>query len=268
MNLIINKTGNIVASIGRSFIKKLENLFYAAGFFCLLIKETFLIIGKKQLTGRLFTLQILFTGIDALGIVAVLSLSLGAAIIVQGLALLPMFGQGSLIYSILITVITKELGPILVAFIIIARSSTAIATELGNMVVSHEIEAYISTGINPVSYLVVPRFLGVTISLVILNIWFNIFGLFGSYFVTQLFSPIPLDDFFHNLFIILKPGDIFSSLIKCLVFGIIISSVATYNGFRVERSPTEIPGVVIKSVEQGFLLCIIANVIITLMYYT
>ena len=135
------------------------------------------------------------------------------------------------------------------------------------MVVSHEIEAYVSVGINPISYIVVPRFLGVTISMLILNIYFNIFGLIGSYFITQIVRPVHFLEYFRNLMSQLYGKDIAASLIKSFAFGMIISIVATYNGFRVQRSATEIPIYVIKSVGQGFVLCIIVNVIITLIYY-
>ena len=108
---------------------------------------------------------------------AFIALALGALIIVQGNSILPRFGQGKLLYTLLVIVITRELGPLLTAFIIIARSGTAIATELGNMVISHEIEAYVAVGINPIAYLVVPRFLGVTVSMVLLTVYFNFFGL-------------------------------------------------------------------------------------------
>ncbi|RKX78226.1 MAG: ABC transporter permease [Spirochaetes bacterium] len=257
----------MVAVLGRWLITKLKNLFYAAGFFYQVLKETLLFVKKKQVGFKVLIMQILFTGFEAVSIIAVISLSLGAVIIVQGLSLLPQFGQGKLIYSILITVITRELGPMLTAFIIIARSGTAIATELGNMVISHEVEAYVSIGINPVSYLVVPRFLGVTVSMLLLNIYFNIFGLIGSFFITQLIHPVPIGEYFSNLLQQLHADDIFSSILKSIIFGTIISTVATYNGFKVQRSSTEIPQYVIKSVGQGFSLCILANAVITLIYY-
>jgi phospholipid/cholesterol/gamma-HCH transport system permease protein len=212
-------------------------------------------------------MQILFTGVNALSVIALLSLSIGVVLIIQGVSLLPQFGQGNLIYVILIIVITRELGPILTAFIIIARSGTAIATEIGNMVISHEIEAYMSVGINPISYIVVPRFLGVTFSMLILNLYFNIFGLVGSYFISRFINPIPFIEYFQNLLTVLSTADIISSLVKSLIFGAIISFVATYNGFKVMRSSTEIPQVVIKAVGQGFVFCIIADAIITLIYY-
>ena len=257
----------MVTRIGRWFLQKVSDWAYAAGFFFLVIKEAVLFIRRRQVAFRVLVMQILFTGFEALAITGLIALALGAVIIVQGINLLPQFGQGQLIYTILITVITRELGPLLTAFIITARSGTAIATELGNMVISNEIEAYISVGINPISYLVVPRFLGVTISLLILNIYFNIFGLVGSYFLTQLVQPIQFVEYFGNLLGQIRLADITSSVVKSLVFGAIISTVATFNGFAVQQASTEIPQKVIKAVGQGFMLIIVADALITMIYY-
>jgi phospholipid/cholesterol/gamma-HCH transport system permease protein len=190
---------------------------------------------------------------------------MGAVIIIQGNSIFSQFGQSELLYSVLIIVITRELGPILTAFIIIARSGTAIATELGGMVVSHQVEAYVSIGINPISYLVVPRFLGMVIGMMILNIYFNFIGLFGAFFVSQLFNTIPFQVYFKNILAALQFSDIMSSLTKSFLFGTIISTVATYQGFNVKVSSTEIPQVVIKAVGQGIVLCLVADVIMMLM---
>ena len=74
-------------------------------------------------------------------------------------------------------------------------------------------------------------------------------------------------DYIRNLMHSLHGVDIIAFLVKSIVFGIIISSVATYQGFKVKNASYEIPVVVIKSVGQGFVLCFIANAIITLIYY-
>ncbi len=252
--------------IGKRVLESFHAFLYGMGFFASVLKETVVYITRRQ-SRRVLTFQILFTGVEALPVIAVLSLGLGAVIIIQGVSLLPQFGQGQLIYTILITVITRELGPILTAFIIAARSGTAISTELGNMVVSHEIEAYIATGINPISYLAVPRVLGVTFSLVVLNLYFNIFGLLGSYFVTALIRPIGFQEYFGNLLNALTIVDVGSSILKSVVFGVIISSVATYYGFQVEQASTEVPVMAIRSVGRGFVLLIVADAILTLVYY-
>lgn len=240
---------------------------YACGFTFRTLKASLPFFRRKQVGFKVLVMQLLFTGVEALPVISMIALSLGAVIIVYGVSLLPQFGQGALIYSILITVITRELGPLLCAFIIIARSGTAIATELGHMVVSHQIEAYTSVGVDPISYLVVPRFFGVVLSMVLLNIYFNIFGLIGSFFVTQFIEAIPARDYFFNLLSGIKRADIISSMIKSFVFGSIIALVATYNGFRVEQASTEVPQVVIRAVGTSFVLIIISDAIITLIYY-
>ena len=203
----------MVARLGSWFKTEVKNFLYASGFLLTLLRESILFIKRRQVGFRVLVMQILFTAVEALGIISLISLSLGAVIIIQGITILPKFGQGNLIYTILIIVITRELGPILTAFIIIARSGTAIATELGNMVVSHEIEAYLSVGINPFSYLLVPRFLGVILSMMLLTVYFNLFGLFGSYVVTQFVKPIQFLEYFRNLLSTMEVVDIISSRI-------------------------------------------------------
>jgi phospholipid/cholesterol/gamma-HCH transport system permease protein len=257
----------MVATLGRWANRKARDYAYALGFFFQALKETILFVRRKQVAFKVLILQILFTGVEALSIVSLIALSIGAVIIVEGGSILPRFGQTSLLYTILIVVITRELGPILTAFIIIARSGTAIATELGNMVVSHEIEAYISVGINPISYLVVPRILGVTISVMALTIYFNFFGLFGSFLVSQLIKPVPFLEYFQSLLRTIQLRDILSMVLKSFVFGVIISVVATFQGFKVSASVTEIPRAAIKAVGQGFVLCFLADALITLIYY-
>jgi phospholipid/cholesterol/gamma-HCH transport system permease protein len=257
----------MVAALGRWANRKARDFSYALGFLFQVISETVLFMRRKQVAFRVLVLQILFTGVEALSIVSLVALSIGAVIIVEGGTILPRFGQTNLLYSILIVVITRELGPILTAFIIIARSGTAIATELGNMVVSHEIEAYLSVGINPISYLVVPRVLGVTISMVALTVYFNIFGLVGSFLVSQLVNPVPFGEYFRELLATITPTDILSTLLKSFVFGVITSVVATFQGFKVSLSVTEIPRAAIKAVGQGFVLCFIANALITVISY-
>ena len=166
----------MVETLGRRIRQSFGQVSYAAGFQLFLFKETFNFLAKRRIGFRVLIMQILFTGVEALSIVSLLSLGIGAVIIIQG-AQLPDFLLGEQLYRILIIVIARELGPLLTAFVIIARSGSAITTELGNMVVSHEMEAYLSVGIHPVSQLGVPRVIGVALSMVLLTVYSNVFGL-------------------------------------------------------------------------------------------
>ena len=243
------------------------SIVYNLGFFGRLLKGVGYFARRGQAAYKILTMQILFTCVEALGIVIFLAVGIGAAVSIIGIPILSSISQDQLIYNLLITIITRELGPLLIAFVVIARSATAIATEIAGMVISHEVEAYISVGVDPIEYLAVPRFLGLVISLFMLNIFFNIFGLAGSFFVTQFFTPLPASIYFSNLLEILTLPDLVISIIKSIGFGMIIGLVAITRGFAVERASTEIPVAGLKSVGASFGWCISLNILLSAMYY-
>ena len=247
-----------------SFIK---TTFYNLGFFIRILKGVKVFISRGQAAYKILTMQILFTFVEALGIATLLAIGIGAAVTVIGIPVLASFSQDRLLYTLLITIITRELGPLLIAFIIIARSATAIATEIAGMVVSHEVEAYISVGVDPIEHLAVPRFLGVTISLFMMNIFFNVFGLVGSFLVAQFFTPLQASVYFGNLLAVLTLPDIIFSIIKSIGCGMLISMTAITHGLSVELSRTEIPVAGLKSVGSAFGACIILNLFLSAIYY-
>jgi len=242
-------------------------LFYKLGFFARTLRAVGSFGKRPHVSSRVLVMQIFFTFVQAMGISAMLALGIGAAVNAIGLPFLSMISQQHLIFSLLIIIITRELGPLLTAFIVIARSATAIATEVAGNVISHEVEAYISVGIDPIEHLAVPRFLGVTISLFLLNIFFSVFGLAGSFAVAQIFHTMPADIYFSNLLQNLEIGDIFISIVKSISFGMIISIVAITEGLAVERASTEIPVAGLRAVSAAFAGCIVVNIILTAMYY-
>jgi phospholipid/cholesterol/gamma-HCH transport system permease protein len=216
---------------------------------------------------KILVMQILFTFVEALGIASLLALGMGAAVNIIGMSFLGSISQEGLLYPLLITIITRELGPLLTAFIIIARSATAMATEIAGMVISHEVEAYISIGLDPIEHLAVPRFLGVTFSLFLLNIYFSLFGLAGSYGVAMLFNAVPASIYFGRLLASLTLQDLLISVIKSIIFGMIISTLAVIQGFSVERASTEVPVAGLKAVGAAFGWCILADIALSGLYY-
>jgi phospholipid/cholesterol/gamma-HCH transport system permease protein len=244
-----------------------RHVFYSLGFFTRLLKGVGKFIHRGQTAYKILIMQILFTFVEALGVSSLLAVGIGAAVNIIGIPFLASLSQERLIYSLLITIITRELGPLLTAFIIIARSATAIATEMAGMVISHEVEAYISVGIDPIEHLAVPRFLGVTVSLFMLNIFFNIFGLAGSYAVAQFFNPLPASVYFGNLLDILTLPDLVISIIKSISFGMFISIVAITRGLAVERASTEVPVAGLKAVGASFGWVIFMDVLLSATYY-
>lgn len=245
----------------------LDSLLYTLGFFVRILKGVGCFAIRGQASFKILVMQILFTFVEAMGIACFMALGCGAAI---NILLMPVFsrvGQQSLIYGTLITFIIHVLGPILTAIIISARSATAIATEIASMVISHEIEAYISVGVDPVEHLAVPRFIGVTISMILLNFYFSIFGLAGSFFVAQFFNPMPPSIYFENILQVLTLSDLIISFVKSLVSGMLISTVAIMRGLAVEHASTEIPIAGLRAISSAMVMSIIVQGILSVLYY-
>ncbi|MDR0443661.1 MAG: ABC transporter permease [Treponema sp.] len=245
----------------------IKTVFYDLGVFARTLKGVGAFISHGQASFKILIMQILFTFVQAMGISTLLAVGIGAAVNIIGIPMLTQFNQQQLVYRLLITIITLELGPLLTAFIVIARSATAIATEIAGMVISHEIEAYISVGVDPIEHLAVPRFLGVTASVVLLNIYFSVFGLAGSFAVAQIFNPMPADYYFGNLLNHFYIQDLFISIVKSIAFGTIISIGAVIQGFSVERATTEVPVAGLKAVSKAFALCIVVAILLSALYY-
>ena len=248
----------MIKRLGATVIQTFSDGVYTIGYFGKTLRGLSRFFRHNRTSFKILIMQILFTFVEALGISALLAMGIGAAVNVLGLPILTSFSQQKLIYPLLITIVTRELGPLLTAFIIIARSATAIATEIAG---------YISVGVDPIEHIAVPRFLGVTASLFLLNVYFSIFGLAGSFLIVQILNPMPAAEYFNNILQTLTVSDILVSLIKSVVFGMILAVVATVRGFSVERASTEIPQAGLRAVGSAFAWCIIADIVISALYY-
>ncbi|MGA2954439.1 MAG: ABC transporter permease, partial [Thermodesulfobacteriota bacterium] len=186
--------------------------------------------------------QIYFTGVEALKVVILISLALGTVIIVQaGTQLAFLAGGIDFIVPILVLVMFREVGPLLTAIIVLGRSGTAIATELGNMVIAQEIDAIQAMGINPVYFIVTPRIIGVTIAVFCLTTVFIAVGLLGGFWVSKLILPITFSAFLQALQNSLKANDLLLGFLKSLIFGLLIALTCTYHALTVRFSSIEVP---------------------------
>jgi phospholipid/cholesterol/gamma-HCH transport system permease protein len=212
--------------------------------------------------------QVYFTGVQALKVLVLISLTLGTVIIIQSWTKLSFLGGGvEFLVPILILVMFRELGPLLTAIIVIGRSGTAIAAELANMVVAHELEAIQVMGINPVYFLVTPRIIGVTLAVIALTIFFIAVGLLGGLGISKLILPITFPAFLQELQTSLEVNDLLIAFLKSLVFGLLISLICTYYGLRVGYSSIEVPQAATRGVVSAMLLCFATNALITVLFY-
>lgn len=206
--------------------------------------------------------QVYFTGWQALPIISTLAIGSGAAMILQAGSQINLLGGVESIGTFMMVIVVRELGPLLTALIVVARSGTAVASEIGSMKVQREVDALYAMGINPLSYIVFPRLMGGVISVLCLAFYFNLIAIIGGYVATIFVHQI---DFYYYVGLIIdavSPEDIFLFFTKNIFSGAIIFLVCCRQGLSVVCSSHEVPQVTTKAVFMsikyivGFHLCV------------
>lgn len=241
----------MLQKIGR-YVRELFLQFrYVIGYVGRVMISSLLFFKREKAAFKILIMQLYFTFVQALPLTVIMSLGISSAIYIFGYNFLLSVGQSALIYKLLVIIVMRELGPLLIAFLVTARSATAIAIELGGMVTSFQIESYISVGIDPIGHLVAPRVIGVTLSLFMLNLYFSLVGIFGPAVVSLVLNPSNAYGYFDGIFNAITFSTLFISGLKSLLFGFVVAISATYYGFNVERASTEIPVAGIQAVGHG-----------------
>lgn len=212
-----------------------------------------------------FDRQVYFTAIEAFNTTGLLALLCGALVATQINALT---GNNSiLVVNVLSWTIVRELGPLVTAIIIISRSSAAIASELALMHIHGEIRSIEFMGIPHHNYLLVPRIFGVTLSVAALNIYFQVIAIGGGLLVSSMFQHISFWEYLGSFFYIIRMPDFLLSLIKGLLYGIVISTSACYQGVNVSHSITEVPKATTRAVTRGILAIFLLDVVFAYIYW-
>ncbi|MFH0948316.1 MAG: ABC transporter permease [Elusimicrobiota bacterium] len=239
---------------------------------CALLLFSVKMIFSRNKNGRLLISeitknQIYFTGVQSFLIISVISFLLGAVVTIESVTQLSKWNATELIGKILVLVILRELGPIFTSLIVIGRSATAMATEIGNMAVSKEIEALKSMGIDPVRYIVAPRLTGMVVSMVMLTVYFNVVGITGGLLAAKMMLSIPYLILYKKFIWAVTYSDILVAFLKSFGFGIIIAIIAVYHGLNVKISSTEVPQAATNAVVNSLLVLFIYNSLLTILFY-
>ncbi|NLG35209.1 MAG: ABC transporter permease [Lentisphaerae bacterium] len=213
--------------------------------------------------------QILFTGLEASGFVSLIAVIVGVLVVVQAQYWLTRLGQTALIGPILAAVVLRELGPLLTNFVVIARSGTAISTELANMKVHGEVRALDAMGIDPFVYLVIPRVLGVAASTFCLTILFlavTFLGGFACMWVIKL-GDLDMGLFFGNIIGAVTVTDVFSLLAKSILPGMLTGAICCDEALAVGTAVTDVPIAATRGVMRSIGALFIMSLLISMMAY-
>lgn len=220
-------------------------------------------------TRNVFARQVLFTGVEALRFVSLVAVITGLSVVVQAQIWLGKTGQSQMLGSILVVVIVRELAPLLVNFIIISRSGTAIATELANMKVMGEIHLLECLGIDPLLYLVAPRVLAMAVAVFCLTIWFIVVSFGGGYLygiLAGVGAGAP-NMFIMNVFKAMHLPDFFSLIAKTLLPGFTTAVICAMEGVGVGGAITEVPQAATRAVVRSIAALFILSAVISILSY-
>ena len=223
-------------------------------------------------TGQFFDVsqvfrQMVFIGVRAAPMVALTACSIGVTLAMQAAHSLQQLGAEIYVPDLVMVTMLREMGPVLIAVIVIGRSGSAVAAELGTMKVSEEIEALEVMAINPVQYLVVPRFLAMLVMLPALTIMGNYVGVFGGWAVCHFALNFNTAGYVLRAVESADTWDLYSGMIKSAVFAWIVITIACNAGLRVEGGAEGVGQATTASVVQALLAMLVMNAILTGIFF-
>ena len=214
-----------------------------------------------------FVRQALYIGVNAVPIVGAVSFLIGMVLALQSSEQLRQFGANVYIADLTAIAMVQEMGPLITAIMVAGRSGSAIASEIATMIVSEEVDALQTMGLNPLRYIVVPKLHAALFVLPFLTILADFFGILGGLLIAYLDLDLSPYVFYHRMIEVLYLRDLATGYIKSLVFAYIIVLAGAFYGFRVKGGAEGVGRVTTMAVVAAIFFVIIADSILGLIFY-
>lgn len=265
-----------VESVGEITQRQFETLTEIVGFIggaTYLIADTFLWIGRSVFSretrlGREHLLaQMVRVGIRSIPIIILVQVFIGIILALQMAPTLESYGQIQRVADIVGIAMFRELGPLLSGIVLSGFAGASIAAELGTMVEGEEIKALRATALNPVRFLVVPRFLATVTMLTMLTVIADVVGVFGGFLTAITILDIAPEQYLSYTRAAVTQKDFISGLAKAAVFGVMISMIACYEGLNVKGGAEGVGRATTNTVVKSIVALITADVLFTAVLY-
>jgi len=257
-----------VGYLGRTFIQFLQDLSSVYYLFQeTVVQALILFTNRKKLEEARLLTHVYEIGTQSLLLVITVASLLGIAMTVLISFQLKEVGGYSYIPGLVAVAIFREMGPLITALIVTGRVGAAFTARIGTMKVSEEILALETMAINPVRFLVVQRFIGLLLSLPALTMLANFAAVFGGFLFGSTRLGIRPDTYVRETLEVLTFTDVFSGMMKALVFAVIIVMIGCYRGFIVEGGAEEVGKATMVSVVSSTLSIIVFDTFMTGAFY-
>jgi phospholipid/cholesterol/gamma-HCH transport system permease protein len=244
-----------IRNTGRSILMLLEAFLYFRGMF-----------GKRARHEILH--QMYIAGVKSLGVITVVGMFTGMILALQTGLELRRFGLQQNIGTAVMVSMLREMGPFMTALIIAASVGSAIAAQMGTMVVAEEIAALEIMSINPVRFLVMPRLIALMIMMPLLTLYTNLIGVFGGAIIGTTQLEVSMTAYFDNALLFADNKDLYVGLLKAIIFGIVITIVSCHQGFNAKNGAVGVGQATRRTVIISFLTILVLGYIVTRLFYT
>jgi phospholipid/cholesterol/gamma-HCH transport system permease protein len=256
-----------VARIGEVTLRLMSRGYSILGFFGLVVVTLAgLVRHPRRLRLTATIVQMEHTGLNATPIVGLLSFLIGVVFAYQGADQLRRFGAEIYTVNLLGIAILRELGVLLTAIIVAGRSGSAFTAQIGTMQVNEEIDALRTLGLDPIEVLVMPRVLGLVLTLPLLAIYADFLGMLGGCLMSWATLGISIPTFIDQLHSAIGQWTFWVGVIKAPFFAAIIALVGCYEGFNVERSADSVGRLTTQSVVESIFIVIVADAAFSIMF--
>ena len=205
-------------------------------------------------------------GPKSIPIITLIGLLLGIILSFQGAIVLSTFGAQIYIVRMVVISLSRELAPIMTAFVVTGRSIAAFAAEIGTMSVNQEIDALKTMDIDKTEFIILPKVMAITTMLPLLNLYMLLAGFIGCLliFLTLGYSA---NFFFEQLKNTINAGDLFEGLLKAMVFGTVIASIGCINGLKAKQGSTAVGMAATRSVVSSIVMIAVLDGIFAVIFY-
>jgi phospholipid/cholesterol/gamma-HCH transport system permease protein len=243
--------------------KSLENIFAQVGAYVVMITQVIWVSLKHPPQWVLIRNQMFDIGVLSFPVVAITGFSTGMVLAAQSFFQLSDKGLASATGLMVTKAMMVELGPVLTAFMVTGRVGAAMCAELGTMRVTEQIDALRSMTVDPLWYLISPRFIAGTFMLPLLTVFSCMMGIIGGYVVAVYYYHMPHQSFVDPLPTHVTNFDFFSGIIKAFVFGIIIITISCYRGLITKGGAAGVGKATTNSVVICYSIILITNFLLT-----
>lgn len=209
-----------------------------------------------------------FLGFESLLIVLLISVFVGAVFALQLISALRTFQAEAFVGATVGLALTRELSPVFTSIVIAARAGAGMATELGSMRITEQIDALATMAVNPIQFLIAPRVLAGFLMVPLLCMLFTCVGMGGAYIIAVFVQNVDRGVFIENARWFLDTNDIMQGLVKATVFGVTLTLISCYQGYNASGGAKGVGLATTRAVVGSFVAILVLDYFLTDMWLT